>query len=115
MTKQTAVIGFPIKHSVSPQIHNYWITKYNLNINKYKKIPVVPKNLSVFLNQCKEEQYRGLNITIPHKELHKRMFVLKPLMDICPQWNHPILDVNIKKIISSSESSEKIRIYRNIL
>ena len=55
------------------------------------------------------------NITIPHKELHKRMFVLKPLMDICPQWNHPILDVNIKKIISSSESSEKIRIYRNIL
>jgi 7,8-dihydro-6-hydroxymethylpterin-pyrophosphokinase len=43
------------------------------------------------------------------------MFVLKPLMDICPQWNHPILDVNIKKIISSSESLEKIRIYRNIL
>ena len=68
MNKQTAVIGFPIKHSVSPQIHNYWITKYNLNIDKYKKIPVVPKNLSDFLQQCKEEQYRGLNITIPHKQ-----------------------------------------------
>ena len=68
MTKQTAVIGFPIKHSVSPQIHNYWITKYNLNINEYKKIPVDPKNLNDFLQQCKKEQYRGLNITIPHKQ-----------------------------------------------
>ena len=74
-------------------------------------LDILLTNQNTILNN-KQNKY---NITIPHKELHKRMFVLKPLMDICPQWNHPILDLNIKKIISSSESSEKIRIYRNIL
>ena len=68
MTKQTAVIGYPIEHSVSPQIHNYWISKHKLNINQYKKISVAPENLNTFLLQCKEEQYCGINITIPHKQ-----------------------------------------------
>jgi len=28
--KKAAVLGFPIKHSLSPVIHNYWIKKYKI-------------------------------------------------------------------------------------
>lgn len=30
-------------------------------------------------------------LKIPHPELHKRRFVLKPLSDINPEWAHPVL------------------------
>ena len=28
-------------------------------------------------------------LSIPHKEMHKRTFVLKPLAEIAPDWKHP--------------------------
>ena len=39
---KTAVIGFPVDHSLSPAIHNYWIKKLGLDIKPYEKINVNP-------------------------------------------------------------------------
>ena len=38
------VIGKPIKHSLSPLIHNYWINKYQLGL-EYKKMEVEKESL----------------------------------------------------------------------
>ena len=35
---------------------------------------------------------------IPHPRLHERLFVLKPLMDICSAWRHPALGVSVKEL-----------------
>ena len=34
--KKYLVIGKPISHSLSPDLHNFWIENYNLN-SKYEK------------------------------------------------------------------------------
>ena len=31
MTKKYGIIGNPIKHSLSPTLHNYWFEKYNID------------------------------------------------------------------------------------
>ena len=31
MTKKFGIIGDPIKHSLSPALHNYWFKKYNID------------------------------------------------------------------------------------
>ena len=31
MTKKFGIIGNPIKHSLSPILHNYWFKKYNID------------------------------------------------------------------------------------
>ncbi len=41
------------------------------------------------------------NITIPHKRMHKRNFVLIPLYEIDKNWLHPKFKDNIKKLIFS--------------
>ena len=38
------------------------------------------------------------NLTIPHPRLHERAFVLIPLLDICPELKHPILNKTIKEL-----------------
>ena len=33
MKKNFGIIGNPIKHSLSPLLHNYWFKKYNIDAN----------------------------------------------------------------------------------
>ena len=65
--KKAAVIGFPVKHSWSPIIHNYWIKKHGI-FGEYKKIEVHPSDLKSLVISKKEQGFSGLNITIPYKE-----------------------------------------------
>lgn len=46
------------------------------------------------------------NLVVPHAEMHKRSFVLKPFADLWPSWKHPILGKNIEELIILLESSE---------
>ena len=66
---KTGVIGFPVDHSVSPTIHNYWINKHQINADLYKKISVDPKFFEEEVLRLKENGTLGLNVTVPLKEL----------------------------------------------
>ncbi len=48
MTLQAFVIGWPISHSRSPLIHNYWLAKLNLP-GRYERFAVAPPDLPTFL------------------------------------------------------------------
>ncbi|MGH6854150.1 MAG: shikimate dehydrogenase [Aestuariivirga sp.] len=65
--KNACVIGWPISHSRSPLIHNYWLRRYRL-AGTYSRVPVKAKNLERFITDLPESQYLGCNVTIPHKE-----------------------------------------------
>ncbi len=65
--KKAAVIGYPIKHSLSPIIHNYWL-KENKIAGEYSKIEVKPQELEKFILTLPQKKLTGINITIPHKE-----------------------------------------------
>ena len=41
------------------------------------------------------------NISIPHKRMHRRNFVLIPLYELNKNWQHPKMKKNIKKLIFS--------------
>ncbi len=65
--KKACVIGWPIKHSRSPLIHNYWLDKYGL-AGGYEKRAVEPGDLGDFLQNLAGNGYVGCNVTVPHKE-----------------------------------------------
>lgn len=65
--KKACVIGWPITHSRSPIIHNYWLKKYNI-VGTYERISVEPENLKSFIDNLSRNGFVGCNVTIPHKE-----------------------------------------------
>lgn len=65
--KKACVIGWPIKHSRSPIIHNYWLKQLEID-GLYESVAVEPKNLHGFIRNLENNGYRGCNVTIPHKE-----------------------------------------------
>lgn len=46
-------------------------------------------------------------LTIPHPLLHRRMFVLKPLVEIAPTLLHPIFNKNILELLNILWQTEK--------
>jgi shikimate dehydrogenase len=62
------VIGDPIAHSKSPLIHGFWLDKLGIAA-EYRKTLVRADELEAFLAQRRgDPDWRGCNITIPHKE-----------------------------------------------
>lgn len=66
--KKAGVVGWPVSHSLSPRLHNYWLKQYNID-GEYKAYPVEPENLPEFIeNLRRDKDFVGANFTIPHKE-----------------------------------------------
>jgi len=65
--KAACVIGWPVGHSRSPLIHNYWIKEHGLDA-EYRREAVPPGELAAFVANLSERGYVGANVTVPHKE-----------------------------------------------
>jgi 2-amino-4-hydroxy-6-hydroxymethyldihydropteridine diphosphokinase len=46
------------------------------------------------------------NLTIPHPRLHERAFVLVPLADLAPEFEHPLLKKNIASLLKDVDCNE---------
>ena len=46
-------------------------------------------------------------LTIPHRLLHKRLFVLEPLAGIAPQFIHPILEKSIGQLLDELREAQE--------
>ena len=65
---KAGVIGFPISHSLSPIIHNFYLKKYKIN-GTYEAFAIPNENFEESIkNLVDQQQLSGFNITIPHKE-----------------------------------------------
>ncbi|MBL26548.1 MAG: shikimate dehydrogenase [Rhodospirillaceae bacterium] len=61
------VIGWPIAHSRSPRLHNFWLEHYGID-GAYLPLAVNPDRLIQALRALPILGFRGVNVTIPHKE-----------------------------------------------
>ena len=64
--KNFLVIGNPIKHSLSPFLHNYWFRKNKINC-EYKKLKTTQVAIKKILNKVRKRELEGINVTIPFK------------------------------------------------
>lgn len=62
-----AVIGHPVGHSLSPRMHAANFRALGLDW-EYGARDVEPGGLAAALEEFREGGYRGINVTIPHKE-----------------------------------------------
>ena len=67
MIKKFGIIGNPIKHSLSPTLHNYWFQKYNINA-EYSLIDINENEIKNVIARIKNKEISGLNITLPFKQ-----------------------------------------------
>ena len=67
MTKKYGIIGNPIKHSLSPVLHNYWFKKYKIDA-EYSILEIKDNELVNIIEKIKNSKLNGINITLPFKQ-----------------------------------------------
>ena len=84
---QLAVIGDPIDHSLSPDIHIPSIGPFFKSF-AYERRRVVPEDLSRWVIQVRGPGIDGFNVTMPHKE------AILPLLDLIDKEAEALGSVN---------------------
>ncbi len=67
MTSFISVIGYPLKHTVSPVFQQAALDYYRLDV-RYEVWETKARDLAVVVNQLRQPKSLGANITIPYKE-----------------------------------------------
>ena len=71
-----------------------------------KKMPKnSPRECDIDIIDFRNKKTTG-DLILPHPSMDTRNFVLLPLFEINKDWKHPILKVNIRKLISSLSNSD---------
>jgi shikimate dehydrogenase len=65
--RAACVIGWPIGHSRSPLIQNYWLKTYGIP-GAYRREAIPPERFRSFVQSLAANGYVGANVTVPHKE-----------------------------------------------
>ncbi len=78
-TKLLGLIGYPVKHSLSPIMHNAALAALGLDY-LYLPFPLTPEQLTQGVKGLAALSIEGFNVTIPHKQS-----ILPLLNDIQPQ------------------------------
>jgi shikimate dehydrogenase len=61
------VMGWPVMHSRSPMLHNYWFKQHSL-AGTYVPLAIRPEGLAGALRALHPLGFSGCNLTIPHKQ-----------------------------------------------
>jgi shikimate dehydrogenase len=74
MSKYIGLIGYPLKHSISPYFQQAALDYYRLDI-RYEAWEIAPAELPDIVKNLREPQNLGANVTVPYKE------TVLPLLD----------------------------------
>jgi len=87
MPKFIGLIGYPLKHSISPYFQQAALDYYQLDI-RYDAWETSPEELEFTVAKIREPQNLGANVTVPYKE------AVLPLLDEVDDWANLIGAVN---------------------
>jgi len=71
-TLLAGIVGWPVAHSRSPRLHGYWLERYGID-GSYLPLAVRPDDFEAALRGLAASGFRGVNVTIPHKEAALRL------------------------------------------
>ena len=73
-----------------------------------------PRMIDLDLIDCFGLILNKKNIILPHPRAHLRRFVMEPLLEINPNWHHPIYNIKVSEILKNL-SSQNIQVFDKII
>lgn len=81
-------------------------------MGRIRSIPMGPRTMDIDIIYFNNEIIETAQLTIPHPHLNKRNFVLVPLVEIAPNFVHPILNKSNSTILA--ECTDESLVHKKI-
>ncbi|MBK7938480.1 MAG: 2-amino-4-hydroxy-6-hydroxymethyldihydropteridine diphosphokinase [Lewinellaceae bacterium] len=84
------------------------ISKIERELGRERREKWGPRVLDIDILFYGKRVIRDKGLEVPHPELHKRAFVLVPMMEIAPDWEHPILKKQIDELYMACDDLSEV-------
>ena len=74
-----------------------------------KEAGYVSRTIDIDILYFDDENIESEQLKVPHPQLHQRLFVLKPLADIAPQFYHPKLGKDTRNMLQECRDSSAVK------
>ena len=88
------------------------IKKIEKKLGRIKRLKNDPRIIDIDIIDFKSEIKNTDRLILPHPKCHERNFVLYPILQIDPNWSHPILKKNALFLINKLSQKFRIEITR---
>lgn len=65
-----------------------------------------PRTLDLDIIFYDKMVYESDDLIIPHADMHNRLFVLQPLMELCPNYRHPLLGKTVEQLYTELKKKD---------
>jgi 2-amino-4-hydroxy-6-hydroxymethyldihydropteridine diphosphokinase len=72
-----------------------------IKLGRIRSIPMGPRTIDIDIIYFNDDRIETKELTIPHPSMFKRNFVLIPLVEIAPNYLHPILNKSNSALLSA--------------
>lgn len=79
-------------------------------LGRKRDIPKGPRTIDLDLLLYEDQIIEAENLTLPHPEMDKRRFVLKPLASIAGNWIHPVRKKSIDSLLDELQSESRVEL-----
>lgn len=99
----TALKGFT---DLSPLELLNFIKQIEVKVGRVKRFRWGPREIDIDILFYRNLIYKENSIQIPHPRLHERDFVLKPLLELEPEFIHPIFKKSLSELYDTLKTKE---------
>ena len=78
-------------------------------LGRRREIAMGPRTIDLDLLLYRDEVSKTQFLTLPHRRLHLRKFVLLPLADLTPKFIHPTLKATVADLLGTVEDSSEVK------
>jgi 2-amino-4-hydroxy-6-hydroxymethyldihydropteridine diphosphokinase len=66
-----------------------------------------PRTIDLDLIAGERLMITSSTLTLPHPEMHKRLFVLEPMLEVWPDWEHPSFKKTVQQLYDTLIASDR--------
>lgn len=100
---------------VTQEIEKKLGRKNKTDKNKKNEAAYVSRTIDIDILFYDQDIIETEDLIIPHLLLHQRMFVLKPLNQVAPDFIHPLFNKKIKSLLKACSDKSKVELYIDVL
>jgi 2-amino-4-hydroxy-6-hydroxymethyldihydropteridine diphosphokinase len=102
-----------IETDLSPTelLHDILNIEKELGRTRDGRISYVSRNIDIDILYFNNEVIETEELTIPHPRLQKRRFALKPLVEVAPEYVHPLLKKTNKELLEGVDDPSRVYLY----